>query len=135
MTLCSIPCGRRQWCLVNYFYDVYLRWFDSGDLQGANHLRNIVTVAKSTPQVCHWLPTRELPTVKAVLRQIGVFPKNLTVRVSAAMVDGKPPKGFENTSSVVTEGETCPSRDQGGVCGDCRDCWDRTISNVAYGKH
>jgi hypothetical protein len=46
--------------LIIWHCDRYFRWFDTGDLQGANHLRNVVEVATATPQVCHWLPTREI---------------------------------------------------------------------------
>ena len=37
----------------------YFRWHDSGDLQGPAHLKNIIEVAKATPDAMHWLPTRE----------------------------------------------------------------------------
>lgn len=124
--------------LVNYYCDRYFRWFHSGDLQGANHLRNIMRVATETPQVYHWLPTREAKVVKAV----GQFPPNLAVRVSAPLVDGPPPRGHELTSTVVSDAvlpppgsEVCPSREQGGKCGECRSCWDREVKNVAYMLH
>ncbi len=116
--------------LVNYFSDKYFRWFDSGDLQGEAHLRNICAVAAATPQISHWLPTREAETVRAV----GEFPPNLTVRLSAAMIDGKPPR-WPTTSTVVTEGATCPAPQQGNACGECRSCWDRKVKNVAYKLH
>src|SRR5262249_40071771 len=73
--------------MVNYFCDKYFRLFDSGDLQGANHLRNICTIAEHTPEVRIWLPTREIETVRAVLAE-RVFPENLIVRISNNMVDG-----------------------------------------------
>jgi hypothetical protein len=115
--------------LVNYYCDRYFRWFSSGDLQGENHLRNIVRVAEETPQVRHWLPTREAGVVRAVES----FPENLVVRVSAEKVNGKPPK-WPHTSTVVTEGETCPAS-RSGNCGSCRACWDAEVRNVAYRKH
>jgi hypothetical protein len=31
----------------------------SGDVQGVNHLRNIIRVCLETPWVMHWLPTRD----------------------------------------------------------------------------
>lgn len=117
--------------LINYYCDEYFRWFDSGDAQGENHFRNICTVARNTPDVTHWLPTREIETVRACKDEI---PENLTVRVSAAMIDGKPPK-WPTTSTVVTEGGTCPSREQNNSCGSCRDCWDKSVKKVAYKRH
>ncbi len=38
----------------------FFRWHDSGDLQGAQHLKNIFEVCIRTPQVQHWMPTREV---------------------------------------------------------------------------
>jgi Gene product 88 len=116
--------------LIRYYCHEYFRWFSSGDLQGENHLRNIVTVAEHTPDVRHWLPTRETEIVRAV----GEFPENLVVRLSATKIDGKPPR-WPTTSTVVTEGETCPASHQGGSCGNCRACWERSVANVAYRKH
>lgn len=118
--------------LINYFCDKYFRWFDAGDIQGISHLTNIVRVAQETPQVRHWLPTREA----AVVRAIGKFPDNLVVRVSAAMIDGEPPRGFPHTSTVVSDPNeaTCPAPQQEGVCGECRRCWEEA-GNVAYRLH
>ena len=38
----------------------YFRWHDSGDLQGQQHLDQIIEVCRLTPDVKHWLPTREI---------------------------------------------------------------------------
>ena len=121
--------------------DPYFRWHDSGDLQGVWHLANICEVARQTPGVQHWLPTREKGMVKSFLRGGGVIPGNLTVRLSAAMVDGGVPtaSGLLTTSTVSSNGETigcrCPAREKGNSCGECRACWDREVENVTYGKH
>src|SRR5207247_2375847 len=110
--------------LITYYCDRYFRWFDSGDLQGASHLQNICTVAAHTPEVRHWLPTRELETVQAVRREGGPFPENLVVRVSAHRIDGAPPRGFPTTSTVTATGArpgalVCPSPEQKNTCRDC----------------
>jgi hypothetical protein len=47
----------------------WFRWFDSGDLQGVNHLRNIATVARHTPETRHWLSTREAGAVRGRSRK------------------------------------------------------------------
>jgi hypothetical protein len=106
-------------------------------VQGENLLHNIVTVAEYTPDVLHWLPTREAVTVKAVLKEVGKFPENLVVRVSAALIDGQPPKGFPQTSIVVSDLQeaTCPAPAQGGVCGECRKCWLPAEQTIAYALH
>ena len=112
----------------------YFRWHDSGDLQSAEHLDAIISVAELTPDVQHWLPTREYELVKN--RE---FPPNLNVRVSAHMVDGNPPDLDLPTSTVHDKtdpaGHECPAPNQGNQCGDCRACWDPNVANVSYRVH
>jgi hypothetical protein len=89
----------------------YFRWHDSGDLQGAWHFANIVEVARRTPHVKHWIPSREY---RMVTDYVGDIPANIAVRLSAHMVDGPPPTnlGFP-TSTVVTDGtHNCPANTQ-----------------------
>lgn len=118
----------------------YFRWHDSGDLQGVWHLENIVAVCKLTPGIRHWLPTREYSIVREFVRSGGVIPANLTIRLSAYLVDGPAPERIASelgcvTSTVVTSGPSCPAPNQGNKCLTCRACWDRNVSNVAYRKH
>ena len=116
----------------------HFRWFDSGDLADRTMLQKIVEVCKSTPKIKHWLPTREVKIVKDYLKIYKKFPRNLVVRISAPMIDGKPLK-FRWTSTVHHKekptGRDCPSRFQENKCMDCRACWDRRIKNVSYHKH
>ncbi|MCC7420009.1 MAG: hypothetical protein IT428_07010 [Planctomycetaceae bacterium] len=119
--------------LIRWCCDRYFRWFDSGDVQGENHLQNIVTIAEAVPDVQMWLPTREAETV----RKVGEFPPNLTIRLSANKIDGKAPD-WPMTSVVRRaggEGYACPSRTQGNSCRACRACWDRDVENVVYTLH
>ena len=114
----------------------YFRWHDSGDLQGKWHLDLIIEVAKRTPNVKHWLPTREY----AMLKGYSKLPKNLIVRLSAHMVDGKPPKGDLPTSTVHSHGteyngKECGAYKQGNKCQDCRLCWELPKVNISYLKH
>lgn len=111
--------------LIRWYAERYFRWFDSGDVQGVNHLRNICTIAEHT-NVRHWLPTREIKTARAVRP-----PENLVIRVSACEIDGEP-QDFEHTSGVVTQGATCLAQDG---CGSCRMCWDRAVKHVSYRLH
>ena len=69
-----------------------------------------------------------------------VWPKNLTIRLSAHMIDGVAPLPLARrlgvqVSTVVTSGKTCPSAEQGNKCLTCRACWDKNKEVVAYGKH
>jgi hypothetical protein len=111
------------------------RWFVSGDLAGINHLRNIIRVCLATPEVCHWLPTREAAVLRSCEKEI---PPNLTPRLSSAMIDGPAPRDWKWTSTVVTVAGAgvCPSSVKGGSCADneCVRCW-RDEGNVAYLKH
>jgi hypothetical protein len=123
--------------LVRWYAGRYFRWFDTGDLQGDNHLRNIYTVCRHTPWVRHWLPTRENSVLRTCSEEI---PVNLTVRLSAVHIDGPPPDWWDITSTVFTAQPQpgsfrCPSRQQGNRCRNCRACWQPQIQDVAYPLH
>ena len=117
---------------INSKKSKYFRWHDSGDVQDLKHLAKIYKVARLTPDVQHWMPTREA-WVKPYLARA---PKNLLIRFSMPMVDQPAAASWPHTSTVVSgPGRTCPAPDQGNACGDCRACWDPSVKNVAYGKH
>ena len=110
----------------------HFRWHDSGDLQSVEHLKNIFEVCKLTPETGHWLPTRE---AKFLPLSPDSIPKNLIIRLSGHKID-KPAAGFWPwTSTVVTDGKSCPAKEQGNQCQDCRSCWDRGTANIAYPLH
>jgi hypothetical protein len=118
------------------------RWHDSGDIQNLEHLERIAQVCRLTPDVRHWLPTREYALVTAYKEKHGAFPDNLNIRLSAYMVDGPLPDGAANRLGVTMSGVTsdpkkvsCPAYNQGGVCGSCRACWDKNQAVVFYPKH
>ena len=121
----------------------YFRWFDSGDIQGLWHLGMIAEVASLTPDVAHWLPTRELPTVSAFLRHFGHFPGNLTVRLSANKVGAPLPDVSGTVSSGVhvtpdapeNGARQCPAVHNDNACGECRACWDAEVPRISYLKH
>ena len=168
--------------------DNYFRWHDSGDLQGLWHLENIVRVAERTPEVNHWIPTREYGIVAAFLTSArestsrdartspatsagestspdrdsgclatGKFPPNLTVRLSAHMIDAEPvfgelapvldhlPISTVSTMSTLMTGmqivegkgsvecRAVEARDN--KCGSCRACWEPRVKNVTYPQH
>jgi hypothetical protein len=117
---------------INSKKSKYFRWHDSGDVQDLKHLAKIFKVARLTPDVKHWMPTREA-WVKPYLCRA---PNNLLIRFSMPMVDQPAAASWPHTSTVVSgEGRTCPAPDQNNACGDCRACWDPSVKNVAYGKH
>ena len=111
----------------------FFRWHDSGDLQSLDHLKKIFEVCKLTPNIKHWLPTREASIIACI--QADEVPSNLIIRFSAHKVDGKAATFWPWTSTVVTSEKTCPAAEQDNKCKSCRACWDRNVKNVAYGKH
>ena len=120
--------------------EMYHRWFDSGDLASVEMLAAICKAAELTPDVSHWLPTREAKIVKTYLADGGIVPANLIIRISATMIGDKPIKGHANTSTVhrkndAPAGHICPASQQGGNCGDCRACWSFDVPNVSYPLH
>ena len=122
--------------------DRFMRWHDSGDLQGLWHLEMIVEVAKAAPWCQFWLPTREYAVVTDYLLEHGNFPGNLTVRLSALM-RGKPmminstmaAAGVVGSTVGFEGGSECPAYHRDGKCGDCRACWDRSVASVNYPLH
>lgn len=133
--------------------DNYFRWHDSGDLQGVWHLENIAEVCKRTPLVNHWLPTREYGYVASYLAK-HELPDNLCIRLSAHMIDSEPVLPPElvalpvstvssvstlKTGMAIVEGkgsiECRAVSARNNVCGPCRACWDRRVTNVTYPQH
>ena len=96
----------------------FFRWHDSGDVQSVKHLLKIFQVCRLTPDVAHWLPTREAGLLSKIPQDR--VPANLTIRLSATKVDGPAPGSWPLTSTVVTTGRSCPAPDQGNACRDCR---------------
>jgi hypothetical protein len=123
--------------------ETYFRWFDSGDLQSISMLSNIVEIAKQTPSVRHWLPTKENALVAQYLKSGKSFPENLTVRISAPMIDQlEHSKQTGNGSIVLTSFDkmpghavACNAPKQSGKCLECRACWNKSVQTIAYLKH
>jgi hypothetical protein len=121
--------------------ETHFRWHDSGDLQGINHLEIIDFIAHLTPNVMHWLPTREYALIREFKANGWGFSRNLTVRVSLPMIGSL--KGSEEWSTyssvdvVPADGTSneCPSSSQGNKCLDCRACWDSSIRCISYMEH
>jgi hypothetical protein len=118
----------------------YFRWHDSGDLQGQWHLEKIVEVAKRLPHIKFWLPTREISIVGDYIRSGKIIPDNLTIRLSAFMLDGEPPIPAAKRLGLCVSGASatdfnCPAYSQDGKCGSCRNCWNKDVFQVNYKKH
>ena len=108
----------------------YFRWHDAGDVQDLDHLKKIYAVCEATPATKHWMPTREA----WIKDHLASKPENLVIRFSPPMI-GQRNDSWPNSSMVVEKDATCPAPNQGGKCGDCRQCWDPAVKVVSYGKH
>ena len=142
----------------------YFRWHDAGDIRSVEHFSKICEIAVMSPHIRHWIPTRENKIISEYVRQGGLIPDNLCVRLSSPMVDQAPVKTVSyNTSTVHSNedwsGKECQayrtSKDgkimareiyldltkedkkeyDFGYCGECRDCWSKDVPNVSYLKH
>ena len=121
----------------------YFRWHDSGDLQGAAHLNKIADIAEAMPNVRFWLPTREARLVRDWL-ETRLCPPNLTIRISAMATPSARSLAEGRKFSTVTTGDNapegaqrCPASepDNPSECGDCRACWDPSVSWIDYHAH
>ena len=121
------------------------RWFDSGDIQGIDMLTDINRIAKATPHVKHWLPTKEYKLMSNHNLDIAF---NLTLRVSnptrnksfkgcydyvSAVFDTK--VNIDHPLSVAKDSYMCPAPKQNNECGSCRACWDKSVEEVVYKAH
>ena len=114
----------------------FFRWHDAGDIQSMDHLNKIFEVCRLTPQIQHWMPTREAQFLSQIENPTEDVPQNLIIRMSSHMIDQAAVKFWPWTSTVTSKGgASCPAPSQNNTCGDCRACWNRGSSNVSYGKH
>lgn len=125
----------------------YHRWFDSGDLRkpgepihkGVERLLKITAVCRMTPEVKHWLPTREYTVVRQFDRDY-TRPSNLVIRMSTSFIGHRTDVGGTGSGVWAEEnrppsGRLCPAPTQGNKCGECRSCWDKRVKFVWYRKH
>lgn len=139
--------------MINTLSKEKFRWFDSGDIQDMYMLLQITEICKRTEKTRHWLPTQEHELVTGFIKGGYEIPENLTIRLSARMIDGNPPielakelnnypnvMGYIGTSGVLEtklweeSRYACPSSLQGNNCGLCTKCWAR-IPNIDYRRH
>jgi len=124
----------------------YFRWFDSGDMYSVEFAQKVLEVAKATPWVKHWLPTRTwtLKEFNGVLEELNSLP-NVVVRNSAGNVVGDIVESHKNGSTVIgidhidtlQQGITiCEAyKNVKKNCNGCRKCWNKDIKQVAYVAH
>ena len=123
------------------------RWFDSGDLASYQMLLDLVEIARRSPKVRWWMPTKEYKWVSKYQREIGEFPANFIVRVTAPMRNTRirddkyrnnctvfDAKKFELEKGKNTDQSIafCPSYQQGNKCLSCDSCYDVDVKTVVY---
>jgi len=116
----------------------FFRWFDSGDVQDVFMALNILEVCRLTPNIKHWIPSKEYKIWRQVLK-IQKLPDNVCLRISSPNIDQKPLEGFNNTSTVHENkkafGLECIAYKQEGKCLECKACYNPKVKNVSYPKH
>lgn len=118
----------------------YYRWQDTGDIQSIQHLKNIVNIARRTPNIKHWLPTKETKLIRLAISKGLRIPSNLVIRHSVHMIGEKPGPELKRlkTSTVdANYGFKCPvmSDKEGCDTYNCRKCWDKSVINIDYKSH
>ena len=142
--------NREDWRRSDWVFDMitslrsasFFRWFDSGDVYHVKLAAKILEVMKATPDCRHWLPTRmhKFPKFHATFAAMEALP-NVAVRYSSDSIRGETIPGkttstiFGDTSELPASATVCPAYTRNGKCLDCRACWDKNVSVIAYPAH
>lgn len=117
------------------------RWHDSGDLQGVWHLEMLNRIAKRTPYIQFYLPTREMKMLRDFIVQGGVVEPNLKIMYSVpllgARMNSEIGPGIDQSSVGREDDKTmfqCVAPKQGNQCLNCDKCWVVGV-NVNYHLH
>ena len=96
---------------------------------------------QKTPHVKHWLPTKsyKVPRIRPILERMKSLP-NVAVRYSSDSMVGEFNADHGSTVIPFADTETkaskvCDAYERSGKCGDCRACWSKEVSVVAYPAH
>ena len=117
--------------------DRVFRWHDSGDVQSMEHISAIMAIAEELSDIKFWVPTQEKEMFSEWLAAGNIMPKNVVVRLSAAII-GKTRKtvpGLLASTINTGNGFACKAPKQGGECKNCRACWNPEIPSIDYKKH
>ncbi len=146
------PDARRVW-VDAMVYQIggldYFRWHSSGDLFSQAYADMVADVIRRTPDVMHWVPTKERNKVSTFAEL-----PNVRVRLSAAMVDdlpigsdgsavGSDLESVEDLAWQAGNGSVvCPATlptdhpdHVDGCASGCRACWSHDVPTVVYIKH
>lgn len=136
---------RETWCeemISALESEKYFRWFDSGDVYSFKLAEKILKVMASTPHVKHWLPTRmhKFDKFRHIFELMNSLP-NVVVRFSSDSITGQTVAG-QYTSTIIPKDyphldslTVCSAPANRGKCLDCRECWSKHASTIAYVQH
>ena len=120
------------------------RWFDSGDIYCLDLALKIEQVIKATPNIRHWIPTRQYKDkkVKPVLDRINQLP-NAVARFSSDSVKGVILDSVYNSTITQNANDIksskgvsiCGAYKRKGKCESCSACWDKRINTIVYPLH
>ena len=120
------------------------RWFDSGDIYCSDLAKKIEQVLKATPNIRHWIPTRQYKDkkIKVILDRMNTL-DNVVVRFSSdstngAMLDSSynstitpSPEDIKSSKGV----SICRAYERKGKCASCTACWSKKITTIVYPLH
>lgn len=122
--------------------DRYFRWFDSGDMYSLKLAKKILDIAKRTPWVKHWIPTRmhKFEKFGGVIAELEALPNVVVRRSSDSITGGVIPGATTSTIIPTVEDATeamvvCDAYERDAKCGPCRACWDKNVKVIAYPQH
>lgn len=120
-------------------FQAVFRVHDSGDLFSPAYANLWARVAKASPSVNFWFPTRQWrsknPHMQSALAALAAL-DNVSVRPSALRFEDDAPIVLHLAAGTTasTNGYNCPASTQGNKCGDCRQCWRKDVV-VSYHRH
>ena len=143
--------NREDWKRVDWVSDMvaeldndrYFRWFDSGDMYDLRLAHKIYEVMLATPWVKHWLPTRMFKFAKFadIIAKMEALDNVIVRKSSDSIFGGLVPNAINSSTIIPTVDDAtddmvvCEAYDRGGKCADCRACWDKSVSVIAYPAH
>jgi hypothetical protein len=135
------------------------RWFDSGDIQNYAHLLKILSIVEQTPDVRHYLPTKEAGELRWAFHvERRDIPSNLVIRICSPKIqpgwvmDGvlvwaayrpaikkasvwRAEKVAKRRGKMLGRAFVCPAKNTNNHCGRCRACWSPNLEEVIYELH
>lgn len=131
-------------------HEKYFRLFDSGDFYHVELEQKWFEICEALPDTKFWIPTRSHKVAKLALwiHKLSALP-NVAVRYSADSIDGTFDAALHGSVIYSCNSQLdirdvasgmvypCPAytEEHGGKCLECRQCYDKQTSVIAYKAH